>query len=124
MLVVVERELSHPNEGLTPVGSAWLEARAVDTLEGRSSTAHRRGRWSTDVDRRVVEEAGGETRGPETSRLGDGDVLNLRIQPLDLNAEVLLEREPDGIFDRQPPDIRGLPGLSERGRRRERDCRD
>ena len=41
-------------------------------------------------------------RDPETARLGDGDVLDLRVQPLDLDAEVLLERQLHRIVDRQP----------------------
>ena len=68
---------------------------------------------------RVVVEAGGEFRRPEAPRLGDGDVLDLRVHPLDLDAEVLFERQLHRIVDRQPahrsrPPRRRLRGLVRR----------
>ena len=61
----------------------------------------------------------------EPLRLGDGDVLNLRVQPLDPDAEVLLERQLDRLVDRQPPRRRRghLSGLTENGHRRGQDSR-
>jgi hypothetical protein len=58
------------------------------------------GRW------RVLGEvgyAGGGVWGPERLRLRDGDVLNLRVDPIGPNAEVLLERESDRFVHRQAP---------------------
>jgi hypothetical protein len=50
---------------------------------------------------RIPIEAGDEVRRPERSCLRDVRVLNLGVEPLNPDAEVLLEREPHGIVDRE-----------------------
>ena len=50
-----------------------------------------------------------QVRRPERPRLRDADVLNLRVEPLDPDAEVLLERQLDGVVDRQAADRFGWP---------------
>src|SRR3954451_12383759 len=51
---------------------------------------------------RVLVEARREVRRPERARLPDADVLDLRIDPLDADAQVLLEREPRRVVDGEP----------------------
>jgi hypothetical protein len=79
------------------------ERHAGEELAGRGA----RLRAGEDVDDRLFvgdpRDRRGELRGPERSRLRDGGVLNLRIVALDLDAEVLLEAQLDGLVDRQPP---------------------
>ena len=48
----------------------------------------------------------------DAARLGDGDVLNLRIEPLDLDAQVLLERQLHRLVDRQPAHRAWLPATA------------
>jgi len=137
-------------------------ARAVPVRRIVAAPAHR----LADTDRRrerAVVDAGGAARerarrllrlrGPryrrrEARRPGgtgqrDADVLNLRVHPLDPNAEVLLERERRRFVDRKAADrlhgllSRGvgrsrldganepqLSGLAERGQRRRRGDKD